>query len=101
MSLDPHKSKKTLGVRDCPAGENKSHLKYIQDKVNGWIDKMKNGHLSSSMGWVAYRFQLWPGIRYGIGIMTNDLEEVEKALEKSDYRMLNVRGIASTGKKGW
>ena len=53
------------------------------------------------MGWVAYRSQLWPGIRYGIGTMTNDLEEAEEVLNKSDYNMLNVLGIASTVKKGW
>ena len=53
------------------------------------------------MGWIAYKFQLWPGVRYGIGTMTNDLEEEEEVLDKSDYRMLNVLGIASTVKKGW
>ena len=34
LSLDPHESKKTLDVRDCPTGGNKSHLKYTRDKVN-------------------------------------------------------------------
>jgi hypothetical protein len=101
LSLDPHESKKTLGVRDCPAGGSKSHLKHIQDKVNAWIDKMKNGHLPSSMGWIAYKFQLWPGVRYGIGTMTNDLEEAEEFLDKTDHRMLNVLGIARAVKKGW
>ena len=52
------------------------------------------------MGWVAYRFQLWPGVRYGIGTMTNDLEETEEVLDKKDHRMLNVLGLASTVKKG-
>ena len=61
LSLDPHESKKTLGVKDCQAGENTSHLEHIRDKVNVWIDKMRNGHLPSFMGWIAYKFQLWPG----------------------------------------
>ena len=56
LSLDLHKSKKTLGMHDCPAGENKSHLEQTRDKVNAWIDNMINGHLSSSMGWIAYNF---------------------------------------------
>ena len=34
LSLDPHESKKTLGVTDCSAGGNKSHLEHIKDKVN-------------------------------------------------------------------
>ena len=33
--------------------------------------------------------------------MTNNLEEAEEVLDKSDYQMLNVLGIASTVKKGW
>ena len=102
LSRDPHEAgKKTLGVRDCPAGGNKPHLKHIKDKVNAWIDTMKNGYLLSSMGWIAYKVQLWPGVRYGIGTTTNNLEEAKEVLDKIDHRMLNVLGIASTVKKGW
>ena len=101
LSLDPHASKKTLDVRHCPVGGNKSHLKHVKDKVNAWIDKMRNIQLPSSVCWIAYKFQLWPGVRYGIGTMINNLEEVEEVLDKSDYRMLNVLGIANTVKKGW
>ena len=64
-------------------------------------NKTKNGHLPSSMGWIAYKLQLWPGVRYGIGTMTNDLEEAEEGLNKTAHRMLEVLGIASTVKKGW
>ena len=50
VSLDPYKSKKTLGIRDCPARGSKSHLTHVRDKMNAWIDKMRNGHLPSSIG---------------------------------------------------
>ena len=53
------------------------------------------------MGWVAYKLQLWPGVGYGIGTMTNDLEEAEEVPDNTGYRMLNVLGIARTVKKGW
>ena len=33
--------------------------------------------------------------------MTNDLKEAENVLDKTDHRMLNILGIASTAKKGW
>ena len=36
------------------------------------------------MGWVAYKLQLWPGVRYGIGTMTNNLEEAEEVLDNTD-----------------
>ena len=36
-----------------------------------------------------------------IRTITNDLEEAEKFLDKTDHRMLNVLEIASTVKKRW
>ena len=40
---DVFTSKKTLGVWDCPAGGNAEHLKAIHDKMETWINRMKNG----------------------------------------------------------
>ena len=37
------------------------------------------------MSWIAYKFQLWPWIRYGIGTVTNDLKEAEEVLDKTDH----------------
>ena len=45
------------------------------------------------MAWVAYKHQLWPGVRYGLGTMTNDLEVTDNLLHREDYRMLNVLGV--------
>jgi hypothetical protein len=45
------------------------------------------------MAWVAYKHQLWPGDRYGLGTMTNDLEVTDNLLHREDYRMLNVLGV--------
>jgi hypothetical protein len=66
-------SKMTLGINDSPSGGNSAHLTYIKEKVGGWVSRMTNGHLPSHMAWVAYRHQLRPGVRYGLGTMTNDL----------------------------
>jgi hypothetical protein len=46
---------------------------------------MKNGHLPAHMAWIAYELQLWPGLRYGLGTMTNDLEATEAIFDKDDY----------------
>ena len=48
------------------------------------------------MAWIAYRLQLWPGLRYGLGTMTNDIEEAISVNSKTDYRMLNILGVART-----
>jgi hypothetical protein len=60
-------SKKTLGIYDAPAGGNKGHLNHIKSKATTWINRMTNGHLPSHIAWVAYRQQLWPDLRYGLG----------------------------------
>ena len=93
-------SKKTLGVHDSPAGGNTDHLLYIKEKVSGWVSRMSNGHLPSHMAWVAYRHQLWPGVRYGLGTMTNDLEAADNLLHKEDYKMLNVLGVVRSVSTG-
>ena len=89
-------SKRSLGVYNAPAGGNVGHLEYIRDKTRRWVNKMANGHLPSQMAWVAYKHQLWPGLRYGLGTMTNDIDEASNLLRKEEYNTLNLLGIAST-----
>jgi hypothetical protein len=86
-------SKKTLGIYDSPSGGNEGHLSSIFDKATQWVSRMKNGHLPSHVAWIAYKHQLWPSLRYGLGTMTNDMEAAEKLLNKTDYRTLNILGI--------
>ncbi len=61
---------------------------------------MENGHLPSHVAWIAYKHQLWPSLRYGLGTMTNNIEIADKLLNKTNYMMLNILGIfrnVSTG----
>ncbi len=48
------------------------------------------------MAWVAYKHQLWPGLRYSLGTMTNDIEAADKLLDKEDCRTLNILGVVRT-----
>ena len=57
-------------------------------------------HLPLHMGWIAYRLQLWPGVRYGIDTMTNDVEEAEEALGKMDYLMLKFWALQALLRRG-
>jgi hypothetical protein len=93
-------SKKTLGIHDAPAGGNKGHLNHIKGKATTWVNRMTNGHLPSHIAWVAYRHQLWLGLRYGLGTMTNDIDPAAKLLDKVDYKTLNVLGIIRNVMKG-
>jgi hypothetical protein len=70
-------SKKTPGIHDSPAGGNAAHMSYIKDKAHVWIHRMRNGHLPGHIAWTAYKHQLWPGLRYGLWTMTNNLEPAD------------------------
>jgi hypothetical protein len=90
---DVSESKKTLGIYNAPAGENEGHLDHIKSKATMWVNRMTNGHFPSHIAWVGYRHQLWPGLRYGLGTMTNDIEPAAELLDDIDYKTLNVLGI--------
>jgi hypothetical protein len=45
---------------------------------------MKNSHLPSHVAWIAYKHQLWPSFRYGLGTMTDKMEVADKLLNKTD-----------------
>jgi hypothetical protein len=59
-----------------------------------------DGHLPCHMAWTAYKLQLWPMLRYGLGTMTNDLEPSEDSLHAKDHKMLNVLGVLRNVTKG-
>jgi hypothetical protein len=90
----------TLGIYDAPAGGNEGHLDHIKGKATTWVNRMTNGHLPSHIVWVAYRHQLWPGLQYGLGTMTNDIDPAAKLLDNVDYKTLNVLGIFCNVTKG-
>ena len=54
---------------------------------------MQNGHLPNHMAWTAYKLQLWPGLWYGLGTMTNDLMAPESIFNKANYEMMPILGV--------
>jgi hypothetical protein len=53
----------------------------------------KNGHLPSHVAWISYRHPLWPGLRYRLETMTNDMDRVNQFFGTADYKTLNILGI--------
>ena len=92
-------SKKTLGIYDAPSGGNNGHLEYIHGKLTTLITRISNGHLPAHMAWIAYKLQLWPGLRYGLGTVTNNLEATEAIFDKANYDMMPILGVARTVKR--
>ena len=100
-SLPMDDEQKFLGVHDAPAGGNAKEIEEKKGKVETFVQRMSNGKLPSFLGWMAYRYKLWASIRYGLGTMTNDIEDVDTLLDKTDHKMMNILGVASTIMKGW
>ena len=106
-SLEPIKhynvdeAKKTLGVLDSPSGGSEEHLEKVRMQVETWNNRMKNGHLPSHMAWIAYHLQLTTAVKYGIGTLTNGIEEASKLLHKEDFKTLPILGINQCVLTGW
>ena len=97
----PGHCEKTLGVYLAPSDYSTTHLTKLLLKVEVWVNRLKNGHLSPSWAWVAYRHQLWPGLRYGLGTLINDVEEATSLLAGMDYALLPLLGVNRHIKTGW
>jgi hypothetical protein len=59
-----------------------------------------DGHLPNHSDSIAYKRQLWPGVWYGLGTMTNDLKVLDSLLHDEEYRILNVLGVVRSVTKG-
>jgi hypothetical protein len=63
-------AEKAMGVWSTVDSNDNEHLaQNITGHVKKRISKMKNGHLPACLGWVAYKFKLWPGVRYRLAML--------------------------------
>lgn len=92
---------KTLGVLTEPCGGHATQLISIRDKTNSWMQNMKNGHLPASHVWLSYLHQLRPGILYGLGTLSNDMESACRCLSDTEYQLLPLLGVNRNIKRGW
>jgi len=94
-------AEKTLGVFHSPAGGHAAHLHYLHQKSERWLCRITNGHLPSSLVWMSYYHQLWPGLRYGLGTLTNPIAASTTCLRNFDFQLLPLLGINRHIKTGW
>ncbi len=94
--LEPHDSKKMLGVWSNPAGKDETHLRnHIHNKhLTTWVNRTINGHLPSRWNWISYKFKLFPGIRYGLATLATTIAQIQSILNKLDYAALPVLGVS-------
>ncbi len=89
-------SPKILGVWSLPNGSDKKHIQEVViGKTAKWVGRLKNSHLPLYLAWRVYRFQLWPGIWYGLLTLATPLQDVENILHKLEFKMLSALGVIS------
>lgn len=99
--LPPSTAKETLGVFTAPDGNSTAQLTKWSNRVKTWVERISSGRLPASFAWVSYTYQLWMSLRYGLGTIPVDIEEVADFLQDQNYSMLSFLGVNKKIRKGW
>ncbi len=95
-------AEKALGVWSTVDGNNKEHLaQNVNGCVRKWIAKMRNEHLPARLDWVACKFKLWPGIRYGLTTLPMLLEIATSILQQENFHLSSFLGVNQNVKREW
>jgi hypothetical protein len=95
-------AEKSLGVWSAIDGTDSKHIEEnVTGKTANWINRMRNAHLPARLGWIAYRFKLWAGIRYGIATLAIPLAESRRILQTENFQCLSFWGINRNVKREW
>jgi len=95
-------AEKSLGVWSAIDGNDSKHIEEnVTGKTANWINRMRNAHLPARLGWIAYRFKLWAGIRYGIATLAIPLTESRRILQTENFQCLSFLGINRNVKREW
>ncbi len=79
-----------------------THLnQVVVKKVGKLVNKLKNTHLPIHLAWKAYKYQLWPGARYGIPTLANRKDKVDSIMHKLEFEMLSFLGVNHHIKSEW
>lgn len=89
----PDDSERTLGVLHAPCGGNAAHFDMLYRRLEKWVNDIKNGHLPSTMSWLSYEYQLWPGIQYALGTLSNDYNTAARCFGKLEFQLLPLLGV--------
>jgi hypothetical protein len=99
---DVSTAKKALGVWSTVS---RNDVKHLEENVTGraglWISRMHNGHLLVRLGWMAYKFKLWPAIRYGLATLAIPLGTAKQVLHQENFHSLLFLGVNRNVKREW
>jgi hypothetical protein len=93
-------AEKALGIWSTGSGNNDKHLEEnVTVRIGSWISRMRNGHLPARLGWLAYRFKLWPGIQYGLATLAIPLTAAQRVLLQENFHSLSFLGVTRNVKR--
>ncbi len=91
---DVRTEEKVLGVWAVVDSNDDRHLtENVTGQVESWINRMRNGHLPTWLGWMAYRYKLWPGIRYGLATLAIPLAAARRVINRENFHSLSFLGV--------
>jgi hypothetical protein len=95
-------TEKALGVWSMVDGDDNVHLSQnITGCMNKWISKMKNSHLPARLRLIAYKFEFWPRIKYGLATLAMPLETAQKVLQCKNFHLLSFLEVNWNMKHEW
>lgn len=97
----PTDAVRTLGVFHSPNGDHTHHLSQMRNRAYKWLNSIRNGHLPASLALMSYHQQLWAGLHFRLGSLSNSYAAAEQCLTKFDFRLLPYIGVNRYIKKEW
>ncbi len=95
-------AERALGIWSSIDGNNEAHVEHNKYKqVEKWMNRMRNGHLPAKLGWIAYHFKLWAGVRYGLAVLVTPLSISAGVLKKQNFWLLLFLGVNRDAKTEW
>ena len=86
-------------MKESAIGGSHDQLDAMQDKFRKWVMKIRNSHLQPGHSWIACRLQIWPGLRYSLGTLTNDMEDIAEHFQNTYYTLLPSLGVVRSFRK--
>jgi hypothetical protein len=89
-------AEKTLGAMTSPDGSSRALIEMMQEKVQKWVNDVKNGHLHQRNVWFSLKVQLCSRIGYGLCSSTASFNELDRTLHWQYYQILPLGGVLCT-----
>ena len=83
---------KNLGLYAPPDGSTEPQFSALRERVDEWTNNVANSGLPTRSVWKSYQFQLWSGMKYGIGATPAMIKELENGLGTRDHKLLDNPG---------